>query len=92
MRFFTLLIFFFLVLAAKAQEVVIEDRYNEIFGPKPAFVYTVRSSFNADDVNIGLELGRTNAKRNFLYAFSFDARPFRRPLLVYQGGALYYQL
>jgi hypothetical protein len=92
MRFFTLLIFFFLVLVAKAQEVVIEDRYNEIFGPKPAFVYTVRSSFNADDVNIGLELGRTNAKRNFLYAFSFDARPFRRPLLVYQGGALYYQL
>ncbi len=91
MRFFACLFIFSVAFAAKAQEVIIEDKYNEIFGPKPAFVYTVRSSFNAEDVNIGLELGRTNAKRNFIYAFSFDARPFRRPLLVYQGGTLYYQ-
>lgn len=77
--------------ACYAQEVVVEDRYDEIFGAKPAAYLAIRNQINLEDYTLGLEAGMINRKRNLILFGSFDARPYRKKVIEYKGNNLFYQ-
>jgi len=81
----------FWFLTAAAQEVVVEDRYDEVFGLKPAFYLGLRSDLNMEDAALGLEAGIMNKARNLNLFTTFDARPFRKKILEYRGNNVFYQ-
>lgn len=78
-------------LCCHAQEIVVEDRYDEVFGQKPALHLAGRSDLNLDDMSAGAEVGIVNKSGNFNFFGSFDIRPFRKRVLEYAGSNLYYQ-
>ncbi len=75
-----------------AQEILVEDRYDEFYGIKPAFYFSGKTDFNSNDLNLGIDFGRINSSKNFVYYLSFDLRPYRKRTLVYQQRNIYYQL
>ncbi|MEQ8469654.1 MAG: hypothetical protein RIC35_00635 [Marinoscillum sp.] len=89
----TLFILFTLCLAGHiyAQEIVVEDRYDEYFGIAPAGYLSFRNQINLEDYAMGLEFGVINKNRNLVYFGSFDARPYRKRVIRYQGNNLFYQ-
>lgn len=74
-----------------AQEIVVEDRYDEYFGYTPAGYLALRNQVNLQDYTLGLEFGFINKDRNLTFFGNFDARPYRKSVIRYQGNNLFYQ-
>lgn len=80
-----------LAVSLAAQDIVVVDRYDELYGSKRAVYMSVRGDMNADDGAIGAAIGMINKKRNLAFFSVFDARPFRKNILEYIGNNTYYQ-
>ncbi|WP_421873635.1 hypothetical protein [Marinoscillum sp.] len=61
------------------------------YTPRPAGYLSLRNDLNHEDYLLGMELGMVNAKRNIVGFVTFDARPYRKKILEYQGNNLFYQ-
>ena len=77
------LLFWFLHLTAQNNDELYDTGYRP-------FV-TFRNILLADDYLFGLELGAISPAQNLTFFSSFDMRPYRKKLLNYQGGNLFYQ-
>lgn len=84
-------IFIFSFLTAWAQDVVVKDRYDEFFAPRYAGHLAFRNVLLSDDYVMGVEGGVISPSRAFTFFGSFDLRPYRKKILNYQGGNLFYQ-
>ena len=90
-HFLFIALFSLLFFAGKAQDLEVEDRYDEWYGQKPAFQLAIRNQIHPKDYVLGIEAGIASANRNWLLFGSFDARPYRKRVLRYQGGNQYFQ-
>lgn len=68
-----------------------EDRYDEVFGPKWSGYLSFRNVIAPDDYLLGTEIGVVTPSKKLTFFASFDARPFRKRILNFQGGNLFYQ-
>ena len=82
-----LMFFSFLPLFAQAYQ----DYGNSWNDLRPAGYITIRNDLNHQDYIIGTELGVVNAKRNLAAFITFDARPYRKRILQYQGSNMFFQ-
>ncbi len=82
-----LMLFSFIPLFAQGYE---DDRisWNK---SRPAGYLTIRNDLNHQDYILGTELGMVNARRNLAAFITFDARPYRKRILQYQGNNMFFQ-
>lgn len=81
----------FSFLASLSQEIMVKDRYDELYGAKPGFYLSIRNDLNLEDYCLGMELGLMTKQRNLIFFGAIDARPYRKKVLEYQGNNLFYQ-
>ncbi len=86
---FIWILFLLSVSKIQAQEIKVEDRYDEYFGEKPVFTFTIRGDLNLNDASLGTTFGWK--KKNFSIFTSVDARPFRKRNLYYVNSNTSYQ-
>lgn len=82
---------FSIFLNGLAQDIKVEDRYDEYFYEPAAFYISLRNAFHPEDFMLGTEVGIMNAKQTLIFFGSFDARPYRKKISEYQGNNIFYQ-
>lgn len=82
---------FLLMQQLLAQNVQVEDRYDDYFAKQPSFFIDFRNDIGQRDWTLGMTTGIRSASGKFAGFVNFDARPFRKAITEYQGSNLWYQ-